>query len=278
MAQIAVADRPMPSAPSPPRPRSPRHPLRDGAPSGVETVGRKLSARPRSGRARHRRSAPSCRAPPRCGSAGCTWPRARPARCARLDLTGAGRDREVAMKSSLVSPERWLMTVPYEARSRLRGVEGLGQGADLVELDEHRVGDVVVQWPGGRLGFVTRSRRRRAGSGRRGSVSFHPTRPLGEAVLDRRDGKLADPVFPVRDHLGGSAAAIRLLEDDCPSWKNSLAAGSSASTMSLPGAQPRGADGRENDLDGLDVRPEVRREAPLVPHAGRVALRLAASS
>jgi hypothetical protein len=53
-----------------------------------------------------------------------------------------------AMVVSSVSPERWLMTEVYPvALGHLDGVHGLGQGADLVDLDEDRVGGALVLDP-----------------------------------------------------------------------------------------------------------------------------------
>ena len=51
------------------------------------------------------------------------------------------------MVVSSVSPERWLTTRQLALRASVDGVERLGQRADLVELDEDRIGGILIDPP-----------------------------------------------------------------------------------------------------------------------------------
>ena len=48
------------------------------------------------------------------------------------------------MMASSVSPERWLMTLCSRATRQLDRLERLGERADLVHLDQDRVGDLLL--------------------------------------------------------------------------------------------------------------------------------------
>src|SRR5207247_8310753 len=66
-------------------------------------------------------------------------------RRARLDLTDAGRDREVGDEGvvGLAAAMRDHRSVSRAPRA-LDGVERLGERPDLVQLDEHGVGDAAL--------------------------------------------------------------------------------------------------------------------------------------
>ena len=122
-----------------------------------------------------------------------------------------------AMKVSSVSPERWRDDGGIAvAAGELDGVEGLGDGADLIDLDEDGVGD-----------FLRDALLEAFGVGDEEVVAdeldlmadeigeVFPAGPVvfGEAVLDGQDGVLAGPVGPELGHLfGGEFALIGLLE------------------------------------------------------------------
>ena len=134
-----------------------------------------------------------------------------------------------AIVESSVSPERWLHDRGVAgALGHLDGVEGLGQRADLVDLDQDAVGDARSRCPA----------RSRFGVGDEQVVADEldlvaelvgqqlPAVPvvLGAAVLDRDDrvlrdqlGEIARPCRPE-----SSALALRPRSSYLPSLKNSV--------------------------------------------------------
>ena len=127
--------------------------------------------------------------------------RSRARRGAGLDLAGVGGDGEVGDRRvlGLARAVRDHGRVAVALR-QLDRVERLGQRADLVHLDQDRVGDARARCRArGARGWSRRGRRRRAGRGRRGArVSARPAVPvvLGEPVLDRDDRVRAAPARP----------------------------------------------------------------------------------
>jgi hypothetical protein len=78
------------------------------------------------------------------------------------------------MKSSGVSPDRWLMSGAVSGVARGRdGAKGLGHGADPIELDEDGV----------RHGLVD------------GAADDRGVGDLRQPILDRPDGELAGPLL-----------------------------------------------------------------------------------
>ena len=125
---------------------------------------------------------------------------------AGFDLAGAGAYGEVGDEgvfgfAGAVADDGGVA----EAAAELDGIEGLGDGADLVDLDEDRVGDFfldsVAQAEGvgdeevvaDELDFVAKD-----------FGEMLPAGPVvfGEAVFDADDGVLVDPVLPEGGHLG----------------------------------------------------------------------------
>ena len=103
------------------------------------------------------------------------------------------------MNVSSVSPERCEMTDGSPLpRAMLDRVERLGQRADLVHLDQDRVGDAVPRCRARAARCWSRTgRRRRAGT--RSPIASRQLLPavpvvLGQAVLDRDDRILVDPL------------------------------------------------------------------------------------
>ena len=101
----------------------------------------------------------------------------------------------------------------------LHRVERLGDRADLIELDQQRVADALRDAFAARIsGLVTNTSSPTSCTLSPSAGRQHlPAVPvaLGEAVLDRDDRVLADPVGVHRDHLlvGRARLVARLLED-----------------------------------------------------------------
>ena len=95
---------------------------------------------------------------------------------------------------------------------------------------------------------------------------------FGDAVLDRDDRILADPVGVHLDHLVGAARRLARLLEDVPAVVPQLARGDvEREEHVLPGRVARLADRLEHQVERLAVRSQVRRESAFVADAGRMA-------
>src|ERR1043165_7534089 len=184
--------------------------------------GRRSSA-DRAGRRRGGRGrAPSRPGLPRSAGAGCVWGwgggewgGARGA--AVLDLSDVGGDGEVGDEGvfGLAGAVRDDGGAPGAAR-KLDAVERLGERADLVDLDENRVGDAQLdafaqELRVGDEEVVADELYARAQLVRQKLPALPVA--LAHAVFNRDDGILLGPTLPVGDHLGArQAATVRLLD------------------------------------------------------------------
>ena len=127
-----------------------------------------------------------------------------------LDLTGVERHREISDRrifgfARTVGDHRG----PTCFVGHLDGGHGLGQSADLIELDEHRIGDPPVDALGYdlRVGHeqIVADHLDAVADGAHQSVPAVPV-ALRETVLDGDDGKVIDQVGVDLDHLLGGEA------------------------------------------------------------------------
>ncbi len=149
-----------------------------------------------------------------------------------------------AMVASSVSPERWLMIALYLfALGHLHGVEGLGQGADLVDLHQDAVGDRLVDPLLEPLGVgdeqVVADELAGVADRPRSGASSPPSRPRSSRPRSRRSGTS----WPSRrgsrpSGRGSSWAENRSRGCRSPSLKNSVEATSRARKTSAPGLYP----------------------------------------
>ena len=97
-----------------------------------------------------------------------------------------------------------------------------------------------------------------------------------DAVLDRRDRVLAQPVFKEPDHLfRGAVRLARFLEDVLAAAGPQLArCDVERDEDVLARLHAALGDGLEHDFDRFAIGPQVRREAAFVADAGRLTLRL----
>ena len=81
------------------------------------------------------------------------------------------------MKGSSVSPERWETIAGTRLPGRAHGFEGLGDGADLVELDQRGVGDLAGDGVGddGRVGAEVVVTDQLGGAPRRSVIAIQPS-------------------------------------------------------------------------------------------------------
>src|ERR1035437_3215258 len=130
-----------------------------------------------------------------------------PAAGAGLEVSGADRDREIRDRRvlGLPRPVRHEDAVACGPRDRDR-LESFGDGADLVELDEDGVRD-LLPYPAGddrgvRAEDVVADELDLLPEPLRQALPAVPVL-LGEAVLEKQDRVLPDPLFPEIDHLVG---------------------------------------------------------------------------
>ena len=170
-----------------------------------------------------------------------------PRRRAGLDLAGTHRDDEVGDRRVLrlaraVGHDRG----PPGPAGELDRLDRLGQRPDLVELDQHGVGRVLVD----RSLDPRRVRHEQVVADELDPIAeparqLRPAGPvvLGQAVLDRDDREAGDPVRPEVDQLAGverpaflgKAVARGAPSPPLPSSTSSVVAGSRAIARSSPG-------------------------------------------
>jgi hypothetical protein len=156
----------------------------------------------------------------------------------------------------------------------LDGLEGLGEGADLVDLDEDRVGDAVGDAAGEALGVgdeeVVADELDAVADG---LGEGRPAVPvvLAHPVLDRDDRVPEAQVREVVGHAGGRQGAALAGEDVLAAAEELGGGGVEGQRHVGARGQPGGLDRLEQELDGLLVGVQVRGEAALVPHGGREA-------
>jgi hypothetical protein len=157
--------------------------------------------------------------------------------------------------------------------SHLDRFESLGERADLVQLDQDRVGDAVLDPLPQALGVrheqivpdelaavAKRSRERR------------PAAPviLREAVLDRHDRILLEPARVQLDHaLGAALAGAALLEDIRAVLVQLRRRDVERDRDLLPRRVARRLDRLDDDHQGFLIVLEIRSEATLIADARR---------
>ena len=164
---------------------------------------------------------------------------------------------------------------PAGAASHFDRLEGLGDGADLVELDQDRVGGLLGDPLGeevlvGDEQVVADELDLAADPG----VELLPAGPVlfAEAVLEGDDRVLVDPLLPEVDHLAGVEDAAFALEvvaagdafDAGPLDEDGAGGGVKGDRDVVARLVAGLLDGLEDDLDGRLVGREGRREAALV--------------
>ena len=192
----------------------------------------------------------------------------------RLDLTGIQAHRDVRDRAVF----RFARAVRDDggvagALRHFDRFERLRQRADLVHLDEDRVGDALLDafLEDGGVGdeeVVAHELHALAQS----VGQLLPAFPVafGHAVFDRDDrvavapaGKHLNPLF------GRKARARRLLHDVAAVLKEFRARAVETERDVLPRFVARGTDRFEDEFDGFLVRLALRREAAFVAHGGR---------
>src|SRR5690606_34382911 len=156
------------------------------------------------------------------------------------------------------------------------GVHGLGEAADLVDLDQDRVGDILVDaalqaLDVGHEEIVANQLHARAQL----AGEFGPARPvvLSQPVLDRDDRVLRDPAVPEADHLVGIETAA-LGREAVHALLEVLGRGWVEGDADLAAWDVTGLlDSLQQYLDGLVVALQVGGEAALVADVGVVAAR-----
>ena len=157
-------------------------------------------------------------------------------------------------------------------------VEGFGQRADLVDLDQDGVGHALLDALGQPL---------RVGHEEVVAHELDPlAQPLGQeppalpvvlghAVLDRQDGVLVDQFLVEVDHLGRALLGVGFgLEIIGAVLVELVRRGVDAEADLLAGLVARPLDGGEDEGEGLSVGLEVGGEPALVADGGLVALLL----
>jgi hypothetical protein len=202
----------------------------------------------------------------------------RPAQRARLDLTAARAHREVGDGGvlGLAGAVRDHGGPAGLARHANR-IEGLGEGSDLVQLDQDRVGSALRDPALEDLGVghedivaddldavaLLRGLRRPAG----------PV-PFGEAVLDGADGIAGDPVLVEGDHLLRGLRGPLALEHIAAVLVDLGSGRVQGDGDVLARAVAGLLDTGEHELDGLAVARQVGRKAALVADGRGEPLRL----
>ena len=159
------------------------------------------------------------------------------------------------------------------ALRHLDRLQGLGEAADLVHLDQDRVGgaqlDALLQACGVRHKQVVAHK---LDLPAQALGQPHPAVPvlLGEAVLDGDDGVAVDELLPVVDHLvGRQAPALALQLVQAGLLVIELARGGVHRKREVATRlEARLAHGAHQVLKGLGVRLQVGGKAALVAHAG----------
>src|SRR5690606_25415035 len=200
----------------------------------------------------------------------------RAARAARLDLPAARRDGQVRDERvlRLAGAMRDDEAVAVAA-GEVDRVERLGQRADLVDLDQDRVGDALAD----AALQVLRVRHEQVVADELDTVADLarqrlPAGPvvLVERILDRRDGVARDPLAPELDHLGRALAlARRLVEHVGAVAKHLTRRCIQREHDVIARAVARLLDRLEDQLERFLVRADVGREATLVAHVGALA-------
>ena len=146
-----------------------------------------------------------------------------------------------AIVVSSVSPERCEMTAAKPGRARhLDGLERLGDAADLVDLDQDRVGRAFASMPRCSRSVLVTNRSSPTSCTRspRRVGQLLPAVPIvfGQAVFDRDDRVLGAQLLVQVDQLAPESAwCLRVRGGTGRRLKNSVAATSSASAICSPG-------------------------------------------
>src|SRR5450756_666802 len=193
-----------------------------------------------------------------------------------LELAGVGgygevRDGDVLGLATTVRDHRGVAV----ALGKGHGVEGLGQGADLVELDQQGVRGLQLDALGeaDRVGdeqVVADDLRLVADRGDQG----HPVAPLvlGQRVLDGHERVVTNELRVVRDHLGAALAAtledVRAVFEEL--GRRDVQREADILARDVPGLLDRDQD----QVEGRAVVLEVRSETALVAQTGSEALGL----
>ena len=196
-----------------------------------------------------------------------------------LDLAGVGGHGDVGDGGVLglaraVADDRAVLV----ALGHLDRVEGLGQGADLVDLHQDAVGDRLVdpllEPPGVGDEEVVADELAGVADGLGQQLPALPV-VLRAAVLDRDDGVLFGPADEEVDHLGDRLLGLGVVLQGVDAVLEELGRGDVEGEGDV-GADlvPGLVDGGEDDLDGLLVALEVGGEPPFVADGGVVALGL----
>ncbi len=156
------------------------------------------------------------------------------------------------------------------------GVERLGDRADLIQFDQQGIADFFVDaFPQNlriRHEHIVADQLHAVAKMLRQQLPAVPV-AFGDAVFDRRDRVLPDPVLVQLDHfLGRALAFARFLERVAAISGPELARRDIERDEDVvAGLAPRFADGLQHDFDGLAVGLQVRREAAFVADAGGLA-------
>jgi hypothetical protein len=166
-----------------------------------------------------------------------------------------------------------------EAATEFDGFEGLGDGADLVDLDEDGVAALLLDAHLEALGVGDEEVVADELNVAEDLGHVLPAVPVvfGEAVFDGDDGVLIDPGLPVGDHLfGGEFALVRLLEDVLAGLLVVELAGGGVEGDGdvFAGGVAGEFDGFDDEIEGLVVGLEAGSEAAFVADGGGVALLL----
>src|SRR5579862_2826345 len=189
-------------------------------------------------------------------------------RRAGLDLTGAERDGEVGDRRilGLAGAVRHHRRVAVRLREPHRG-DRLGERADLIHLDEDRVGDAAVDpvLQTRRIGdedVVADELDARAEALRRRAPAVPVV--LGVAVLDRDDREPVDETGPELGHLRGRRLSTLEAVDAVGVELGRGRVERDRDRLAMAGS----VGGGEDRLDRRLARRQVGREAPLVAHCG----------
>ena len=218
--------------------------------------GKRQEEREKRGRRPIPDSSPASRAPPRSAEAGCTLRRGRSARGAAL-ICNPGRNGQVGNRRvlGLAGPVRHYCGVAVRPR-KLDGLERLGEGSDLVDLDEDRVRHALIDSAAKSL-YV-----------RHEEVVADKLNPVAEPLGRlRHDPHSSSASASSIDTTGNRSATstqksiipsrsnARPSKRYSPSFQSSVVAGSSAiATRSRCPAR----SALEDDLDRLATRAQVR--------------------
>ncbi len=157
----------------------------------------------------------------------------------------------------------------------LDGVERLGERADLVDLDEDRVGDALLDAPAEPLGIgheeVVADQLDLAAELVGGDLPAFPV-VLGQAVLDRDDRVLADQLLEIGDLLGRLALLAALAGVDVGAVLEELAGGRVERDGDVVAGLVAGlVDRLHDEVERLGGGAEIGGEAALVADVGVVA-------